>query len=1515
MHHPSVIIEPVQTLCNTLYPPLFAQTQEKYGFLARNGSLAWIWSSKEIHCYNLNNYMRNYVIVIDESEQEVQSVTEVRGPDRERNALLVCQNSTKTRRGRVRVLDALTGEQTMDIVDIPHLLTCACVLPRGGVLAAWACPVAFGTRNGDVLLVDLSQTVAGDDPIMERATHGVRSRAATPTEPPTTRRLRTLNAAEISDGRYTPRTFATAYGNDVVVCVRLVATEERRRAEHTVTYLTVLPHLLAVGFASGAWSLWSLNTLHCVHHSHAERDALPVTHMTLQRYLPDDNDDETKLTAFYLWVVRGSFAAPFLQRQGSANVAICHVQQTLPSQTQQHAVQVSVLHAALAVGTQRGTARVLLCQALDRWVAVAWEEPSSSASLATASAQKCAFERQLKVFEAPGTFGGRSERVGGDVYSLASLPSLSPLLALHIDPSSVYVFRTRRANPFRVLQQTPSPQSLNTLLHSLHKEMALDVAASPLSFTLSALTLDNALTLNYLSPPHKVLWQLCGKGASVLMPPLLDQFYALSVQTGLTAASATPPDAVLKQRALCEIVFTHHTAALLGDFVSQVKSSTSLLAALPEDILTESKYVVANPRVFLDWIWDDVYSVLAHAAHTLIDSAWMSRVRATEKELLLRILCDMETQLVAVRRVLAQLMTRDDVTREGLHALHERFFRVDALTRYILVTRWFLSAGFMDQSPPAAVAATPRASAPVSDWNASYERLNAECAMRRKRREQQHNSHRWEVDAHMRGTLVSDPPDVAGRLSVDLILHSLSLSSSASSPSEHSPRYPHATLATFLRTLYTATPLPAVSATALDSDLSSSLYCLTFYLLIDLSSIMQMSVEQVRSLAESFANHVHLPRAEQRRVHILWLIDTERYSDALASLRDPLAASQLLNTPWAEYVLQILVDAEKWPEALTLLTLHNHLHCHDFRSTPTRSQSYNDAILHVRILLHNRLFLPAFTLIRELTRTSPESIDEPLLATLLWHLFHFVRCENQWATLFALPLDSVEETHLLQYLTAHIQEPDVTPAWECLVAYYLQRGRLMEAVTLHRQLLAAQGDSEAAALRAALLDNFVLLLPSVERPPFVSSGSPVTADLNVSPPRVSVPEIGAARKQSQSAATPTLKHVSRLFSKTAEFQTESPRVRGGAMTSRPSSPLLLPAERARPSVTRLPVVTPTNAVRPAPSAIRSGRAFIGSFGTIRSAAVSSSSDENFLTSSLSPFTPTSRNSLAPPLKAETPQQPETVSDSNSLSSPAATFSLVSSTEARTSALPAGTKLPAERVEETEPKHTIRDTANSISVSATLPSDRSSVSTTARLANTFLTDGTDEQRESSVLPQSQVTTVSPTENTQADESVHALKIPAATVSTSSASLPATPSDDTSNASQTQSQEEEKTERLAQKQMETPIGKGKVVEESHSARRSSRLAQTPKPTYNEKVLIERTRKKATLNTKQGKKSSVNDTATDWEGVASASNTPPQSTSTPQTANLSASKVSSSSRPALKHHPFALRTARRTQKKANK
>jgi hypothetical protein len=72
MQSSNEVIEPVQTLRNTIYPPFLEQTKEKYGLIATDGSLAWIWSTKEIHCYNLSNYMRNYVITTKELEHQVR---------------------------------------------------------------------------------------------------------------------------------------------------------------------------------------------------------------------------------------------------------------------------------------------------------------------------------------------------------------------------------------------------------------------------------------------------------------------------------------------------------------------------------------------------------------------------------------------------------------------------------------------------------------------------------------------------------------------------------------------------------------------------------------------------------------------------------------------------------------------------------------------------------------------------------------------------------------------------------------------------------------------------------------------------------------------------------------------------------------------------------------------------------------------------------------------------------------------------------------------------------------------------------------------------------------------------------------------------------------------------------------------------------------------------------------------------------------------------------------------------
>jgi hypothetical protein len=168
---------------------------------------------------------------------------------------------------------------------------------------------------------------------------------------------------------------------------------------------------------------------------------------------------------------------------------------------------------------------------------------------------------------------------------------------------------------------------------------------------------------------------------------------------------------------------------------------------------------------------------------------------------------------------------------------------------------------------------------------------------------------------------------------------------------------------------------------------------------------------------------------------------------------------------------------------------------------------------------------------RDLTRTCRESVDESILATLLWHLFHFVQQENEWPTLLALPLDNVEEAHLIQYLTAHAQDIHTSSSsssvWECLIAYYLQRSRFSEAIAIHRQLNTLRRETEATQVCNALLDDFALLLPPFERPQSVSSKStalPAEAKLPLQSGALLTTTFALSH-----STTSTPKHVSRLF--------------------------------------------------------------------------------------------------------------------------------------------------------------------------------------------------------------------------------------------------------------------------------------------------------------------------------------------------------------------------------------------------
>jgi hypothetical protein len=164
---------------------------------------------------------------------------------------------------------------------------------------------------------------------------------------------------------------------------------------------------------------------------------------------------------------------------------------------------------------------------------------------------------------------------------------------------------------------------------------------------------------------------------------------------------------------------------------------------------------------------------------------------------------------------------------------------------------------------------------------------------------------------------------------------------------------------------------------------------------------------------------------------------------------------------------------------------------------------------------------------------------------------------------------------------------------------------------------------------------------------------------------------------------------------------------------------------------------------------------------------------------------------------------------------------------------------------------------------------------------------------------------PIERTQVPPSISPMTIPIATPSTHIDSLSVT-------AVQQEPKREEKREQLFEEHEEISTKKEKSEEEeSRATRRSSRLAQTPKPTYNEKLLLERTRKKSTLHTKREKQHSESDHSNEIEPqLSTASNSPLPTTST-QTTNPSISRTSTA-RPKLKHHPFAVKPTKRTQKR---
>jgi len=163
---------------------------------------------------------------------------------------------------------------------------------------------------------------------------------------------------------------------------------------------------------------------------------------------------------------------------------------------------------------------------------------------------------------------------------------------------------------------------------------------------------------------------------------------------------------------------------------------------------------------------------------------------------------------------------------------------------------------------------------------------------------------------------------------------------------------------------------------------------------------------------------------------------------------------------------------------------------------------------------------------RAISRTTREgSFDPVLLETLLYHLYHYCHAHNKLDVLFELPLDAIEEKYLVEFLQRSQQSRDA----QFLLVYYLQRGRVSDAVQLHHELLKKHVTDPN---QTALIENYLLTLPAVQRQALTT---------------VTVAPVKASVMLPETPKSAVKRHVPRLFNTPSDGATASP-----SMFKRPS---------------------------------------------------------------------------------------------------------------------------------------------------------------------------------------------------------------------------------------------------------------------------------------------------------------------------------------------------------------------------
>ncbi|XP_041377682.1 protein ELYS-like [Gigantopelta aegis] len=239
-------------------------------------------------------------------------------------------------------------------------------------------------------------------------------------------------------------------------------------------------------------------------------------------------------------------------------------------------------------------------------------------------------------------------------------------------------------------------------------------------------------------------------------------------------------------------------------------------------------------------------------------------------------------------------------------------------------------------------------------------------------------------------------------------------------------------------------------------------HAVTLYMLFDLISLLPEDKEQVFSdkIAE-FAKTFSISQLFTKTSGF-WLLDHQDYNDAFQRFMDPSVGTELGSWQHMRIVKTFLFHGEQ-KMALRYLT---------GRNVPVISPE--QVKLKLTVLLANGLATEAFNFQRQYR-------NRRNMSDLLSHLFRGCQQMKLLDQLLQLPLNEVEEHHLVEFLSQN------TEYQEILVMYYLQRARFIEAIRLNeklRQGAMSEKNSlvrERSSTRNLIVDGFARLLPESQR--------------------------------------------------------------------------------------------------------------------------------------------------------------------------------------------------------------------------------------------------------------------------------------------------------------------------------------------------------------------------------------------------------------------------------------------------